>query len=77
MSETALATAFAEAREYARQAKSANTVREYRADWRHFHCWCEAQGREALPALAETLVLYLTELARKLARTHRVSTLNH
>ena len=69
--ETALSTTIAEARDYVRQSKAANTVRAYRADWAHFAKWCEAQGREALPASVESIVLYLTELAR----THRVSTL--
>ena len=71
MSGTELATLFDEARDYVRQAKSANTVRAYRSDWAHFAKWCAAQGREALPASVEAVVLYLTELAR----THRVSTL--
>jgi integrase len=61
----------AEAHEYVRHAKAANTVRAYQADWRHFAGWCAAQGRAALPAAVETVALYLTELAR----THRVSTI--
>ena len=36
-----------------------------------FQAWCTERGREALPAVAETLALYLTELARD----HHVSTL--
>src|SRR4051812_8888262 len=71
VSGTDLATVLAEARDYVRQAKSANTVRAYRADWRHFEGWCVDRGREALAASAETVALYLTELAR----THRVSSL--
>src|SRR4051812_11153606 len=71
VSGTELATVLAEARDYVRQAKSVNTIRAYRADWRHFEAWCVDQGREALPASAETIALYMTELAR----THRVSTL--
>src|SRR4051794_1237693 len=71
MADHALATVLAEARDYVRQAKSASTIRAYRADWHHFEAWCLDRSREALPASAETVALYMTELAR----THRVSTL--
>src|SRR3954447_18949491 len=71
MGDHALATVLAEARDHVRQAKSASTLRAYRADWRHFEGWCLDRSREALPASAETVALYMTELAR----THRVSTL--
>src|SRR3954453_10075249 len=71
MADHALATVLGEARDYARQAKSASTIRAYRADWRHFEGWCLDRSREARPASAETVALYMTELAR----THRVSTL--
>src|SRR4051812_48245647 len=59
-----------EAADYFGRAKAGNTRRAYRADWQHFADWCRRQGREPLPATAETWVWYLTELAR----THRVST---
>ena len=65
------ALAVAEARDYLRQAKAANTLRAYRADWRDFAGWCAARGREALPAAVDTVALYLTEQAC----TRRVSTL--
>ncbi len=57
------AETLAQAREFLRSAKAENTRRSYRADWSHFSAWCEWRGREALPASAETLVFYLTELA--------------
>ncbi len=57
------AETLAQAREFLRGAKAENTRRAYRADWAHFSTWCERRGREALPASAETLVYYLTELA--------------
>lgn len=60
-----------QARDYLRNAKSENTRRAYRADWAHFEAWCSAQGKLALPATEETLVLYFTELAS----THKTSTL--
>jgi hypothetical protein len=69
MSEPALATAFAEAQEYARQAKSSNTVRAYRADWRHSHAWCEAQSGSA-PRLPPR-----RPWSPDRAHPHRVSTL--
>lgn len=60
-----------EARAYLRLARSANTRRAYRADWAGFSAWCEERGRESLPADPETLILYLTELAR----TYKAATL--
>ena len=51
------------ARDYAQEAKAANTRRAYRADWRDFTAWCEGHGRTALPAAPETVALYLTDLA--------------
>lgn len=71
MSDVALAT-IAEASQYFRRAKADNTRRAYGADWRHFSTWCAQRGREALPASVETLVVYLTELAR----THKAGTLS-
>ncbi len=59
----ALAAAAARAREYAAKSKSANTLRGYAADWRHFRAWCEAQGLTALPAAPETVAVYLAALA--------------
>jgi site-specific recombinase XerD len=52
-----------QARDYARAAKAANTLRAYRADWRDFAAWCDRHGRPALPAVAETVALYLADLA--------------
>lgn len=53
-----------EARRYVGSARSANTTRAYRADWRHFIEWCSVHGFVPLPAEAETVVLYVTDLAR-------------
>ncbi len=66
-----LASVAETAREYIRHAKAPNTMRAYRADWKHFKAWCDAHGLTALPAAANTAVLYLTELSS----THKVSTL--
>lgn len=53
-----------EARDYTAQARADNTIRAYRADWNHFTGWCTDHGMIALPAAPETVVLYMTDLAR-------------
>src|SRR4051794_36617802 len=53
------------------QSKSANTIRAYKSDWAHFSIWCQDHGQIPLPALCETVVLYLTDLAA----THKPGTL--
>src|SRR5215472_2049469 len=45
------------------QSKAKNTVRAYRSDWMHFTAWCKAHGQSSLPATAETVALYITDLA--------------
>ena len=60
-----------QAHDYARQSKAHSTLRAYRSDWTHFTRWCDARGRAALPASAETVALYVTDLAA----THRPATL--
>jgi site-specific recombinase XerD len=77
--ETTLVAAAHAAREFIDQAKAPNTVRAYRSDWRDFSEWCEARGLDALPAAAQTVVLYLSELAgrRKTATiTRRLSAIS-
>jgi len=59
------------ATEFAHQSKSANTIRAYRADWRHFEGWCKAHGQPSFPATPETVALYVSDLAA----THKTSTL--
>jgi site-specific recombinase XerD len=51
------------AHHYARQGKAANTKRAYRSGWRDFSKWCDASGREPLPADVATVIDYLTHLA--------------
>jgi site-specific recombinase XerD len=62
-SEIALATAVDAARNFIEQAKAPNTVRAYRADWKDFSAWCASRGLNDLPATAETVTLYVSELA--------------
>jgi len=59
----ALAVAKEQARDYAREAKAANTRRAYRADWADFTTWCIAHALTALPASPETVALYLAARA--------------
>jgi len=63
----------AQAREYAQQSKADSTRRAYASDWADFAAWCQAQGRESLPAGPETVALYVTGLAgeRKVATIQR------
>lgn len=53
-----------QARELAAGSHAANTRRAYEADWRDFRGWCEQRGVSPCPADEETVVLYLTDLAR-------------
>ncbi len=59
----ALFAAGERARDYAQQARAANTRRAYRADWADFTAWCRDRRLTALPATPETVVLYLSDLA--------------
>jgi len=59
------------ARDYARQARAANTRRAYRADWADFVAWCTARGASSLPSTPRTVGLYLSGLAE----SRKVSTL--
>ncbi len=51
------------ARDYARAAASANTLRAYAKDWAHFARWCRMKGAEPLPPSPEIIGLYLADLA--------------
>ena len=60
-----LAATIAEADAYHAQARAPATLRAYRADWRAFETWCAAHQCAAMPAAAETVALYITEMARR------------
>lgn len=51
------------ARDYARNAASENTLKAYKADWRHFARWCRLRGSELLPPSSQLVGLYLADLA--------------
>lgn len=65
MESTALAVT-TQAAAYIRAAKAPATLRAYRADWRHFESWCQAAGLSALPAVPETVALYLGDFGGRL-----------
>jgi site-specific recombinase XerD len=59
-----------EAEQYVRAAKSANTVKAYRSDWRSFESFCRGRELAAVPATAATVAAYAAETATGLkART--------
>jgi Phage integrase, N-terminal SAM-like domain len=59
------------AREYAANAKAANTRRAYQHDWRVFETWCLEHGLCSLPATPAIVLAYLTAHAGNL----KISTL--
>lgn len=54
---------------YASAARASSTRAAYATDWRHFCDWCEANGRNPLPAAPETVATYLTAFAGVLANS--------
>src|SRR5262245_8885838 len=56
------ATARERVREYIDATTAPNTKAAYAADWRHFTEWCAALGIMALPASADSVIAYLSEL---------------
>lgn len=58
---------------YVEAARARNTLRGYRSDWAEFTTWCDQAGRSALPAAADTITGYLTELARHGAKVGTMS----
>lgn len=66
-----IARAAEQAEKFIANARARNTLRAYRSDWQDFVSWCQAYSLQALPALPETVALYLTELADD----HKVSTI--
>jgi integrase len=51
------------ARDYARAAVSANTLKAYARDWSHFARWCRMRGAEPLPCSPPLIGLYIADLA--------------
>ena len=68
-----------QAREFAAAAKASNTLRAYQSDWRDFRQWCETHQLASLPALPQTVALYLTDRAATLKTSslaRRLTTIN-
>lgn len=61
--EPALIAAAEQAKTYARNARAEATRRAYASDLRDFLDHCDRHTRSALPAMPQTVALYLTELA--------------
>jgi integrase len=53
------------ARDFAKASRSARTLQVYRAAWQTFTAWCEAHGLASLPAVPETVALYLSARANE------------
>jgi site-specific recombinase XerD len=62
-SQAALQPFISKAQDYVRHSLAANTLRAYASDWQDFTSWCQANGRLPLPALPETVSLYISSLA--------------
>jgi site-specific recombinase XerD len=52
------------ARDYVAASRAENTTRVYRTGWAQFTRWCDEHGVTALPASAETVALYVADLAK-------------
>lgn len=50
-------------RSYIAGSRSRNTERSYSQGWTHFTVWAGGHGLQSLPATAETVALYITDLA--------------
>jgi site-specific recombinase XerD len=61
-SDAALDAAASQVRAYLRNTRAPNTYKAYAADWKQFETWCAAHRLPALPASAQTVMLYLGEL---------------
>src|ERR1039457_6407075 len=59
-----LAEIAADARDYVAASRAENTTRVYRTGWAQFTAWCDGHGVIALPAGAETVALYVADLAK-------------
>jgi hypothetical protein len=60
---TVVAPAADRARAYAENAKAPATRRAYASDWLHFQEWCAAAGLSCLPAVPQTVAVYIAALA--------------
>lgn len=61
------------ARDYAKAATSANTLKAYAKDWNHFARWCRMRGAEPLPSSPQLIGLYIADLAAPGAKAPALS----
>ncbi|MBL8921736.1 MAG: site-specific integrase [Myxococcaceae bacterium] len=61
------------AKAFAASAKAKNTRKAYRADWRTFTAWCGKHDAAPLPAMPETVALYLTHRATTGAKASSIA----
>jgi integrase len=59
-----LAEIAADARDFVAASRAENTTRVYRTGWAQFTAWCDEHRVIALPAGAETVALYVADLAK-------------
>lgn len=69
--ETTIECASNKAKEYILSAKSDNTVRSYKSDWKHFVTYCQTNNLPYLPADIGAVMNYIAEMAE----TNKVSTI--
>src|SRR4051794_25639531 len=60
-------------RSYLENARARNTIKGYRSSFRQFERWCQSAGLVSMPAMAETVALYLGAQAGRL----KPATLEH
>jgi len=58
---------------YAGRWKSAATIKAYASGWRDFVNFCEARGLSALPALDQTVAMYLSDMADRGAKAATIA----
>ncbi len=63
---TTLQADAAKAAGFAREARSANTRRAYRSDWKDFTSWCQNRDLTAMPAEVATVALYVASRSETL-----------
>jgi integrase len=54
-------------KKYAQSAKSPATIKAYRREWNHFCHWCGGHGMISLPAMPETVAMYIADCASECA----------
>lgn len=59
-----LARLLAQAEAIFRSSRAESTLRAYEHDWKQFRIWCEQHRLVPLPATAETVILYATDMTR-------------